>query len=210
MRRVGFSGALAAAVAIVAVGASSAAAAPKGFACTGPLGSGSYKKLTVPAGATCDGTNATVTVRGGVRVGAGATFILGSEEGTGGGTISGGLAANDPASVQLHFAHVNGAVRIVGGNGSFSTVEDNVINGGATIDGYTGFWLGFIRNTINGSVNLSNNTLADPDANEFVTNTIRGSLFCHNNVPAPQVGDSGGSPNDVSGRKVDQCAVPGL
>jgi hypothetical protein len=196
--------------AISLVLASQAAAAPKGFACTGTLGSGSYKKLTVPAGATCDGTNATITVRGGVTVGAGATFILGSEEGTGGGTIRGGLDANDPASVQLHFARVNGGVTIIGGNGFFSAVEDNAINGGATIDGYTGFWLGFIRNTIHGSVNLSNNTLGDPDANEFVTNTIRGSLVCHNNVPAPHVGDSGGSPNDVSGRKVDQCAVPGL
>src|SRR5437660_8987270 len=110
MRRVALSGTVAAALTIVAVGASSAAAAPKGFACTGTLGSGSYKKITVPAGATCDGTNATLTVRGGVRVGAGATFILGSEEGTGGGRISGGLDANEPASVQLHFARVNGGV----------------------------------------------------------------------------------------------------
>ena len=210
MRRVALSGSLATAVAIIALGASSAAAAPKAFACTGTLGSGSYKKITVPAGATCDGTNATISVRGGVTVGAGATFILGSEGGTGGGKISGGVAANDPASVQLHFARVNGGVMITGGNGFFSTVEDNVINGGATIDGYTGFWLGFIRNTVHGSVNLSNNTLGDPDANEFVTNTIRGNLVCHNNVPAPHVGDSGGSPNNVSGRKVDQCAVPGL
>ena len=210
MRRVALGGSLAAAVTIVAVGASSAAAAPEGFACAGTLESGSYNKITVPAGATCDGTNATVTVRGGVTVGAGATFILGSGEGTGGGTISGGLDANDPASVQLHFALVNGGVTIIGGNGFFSTVEDNVINGGATIDGYTGFWLGFIRNAVHGSVNLSNNTLDDPDANEFVTNTIRGNLVCHNNVPAPQVGDSEGSPNDVSGQKVDQCAVPGL
>ena len=146
---------------------------------------------------------------GGVTVGAGATFILGSEEGTGGGTISGGLDANDPASVQLHFALVNGGVTIIGGNGFFSTVEDNVINGGATIDGYR-VLARVHRNAVRGSVNLSNNTLDDPDANEFVTNTIRGNLVCHNNVPAPQVGDSGGSPNDVSGQKVDQCAVPGL
>src|SRR4051794_32629148 len=131
MRRVVLRGSLAALVAIVAIGASSAAAAANGFACTGPLGSGSYKKITVPAGATCDGTNATITVRGGVSVGAGATFILGSEEGTGGGTISGGLHSNGAESVQLHFAHVNGGVTIIGGTGFFSTVEDNVINGGA-------------------------------------------------------------------------------
>jgi hypothetical protein len=208
MRKVALSAVVAAAT--VAVGASSAAAASTGFVCTGTLASGSYKKITVPAGATCDGTNATITVRGGVRVRPGATFVLGSEEATGGGTISGGLRANRAASVQLHFARVNGAVRIVGGNGYFSTVEDNVINGGARIVGYSGFWLGFIRNKIHGSVNLSNNMLSDPDANEFVTNTIRGNLFCHNNVPAPHVGDSRGSPNNVSGRKVAQCAAPGL
>jgi hypothetical protein len=210
MRKVILSGSVAAALATVAALASSAAAAPKGFVCTGTLASGSYTKIVVPAGATCDGTNATITVRGGVTVRPGATFILGSEGNTGGGKISGGVRADDPASVQLHFARVNGAVRIIGGNGFFSTVEDNVINGGARIVGYSGFWLGFIRNTVHGSVNISSNTLSDPDANEFVTNTIRGNLFCHNNAPAPHVGDSGGSPNNVSGRKVDQCAAPGL
>jgi hypothetical protein len=38
-----------------------------------------------------------------------------------------------------------------------------------------------------------------------VTNKIGGDLVCHRNDPAPQVGDSGGSPNVVGGRKVDQC-----
>src|SRR5207247_8595589 len=133
----------------------------KGLACTGTLASGSYKKITVPAGATCDGTDATITVRGGVRVGSGATFILGDEEGSGGGTISGGFDANDPASVQLHFARVNGGVSCIGGNGLFSTVEDNVIHGGATIDGYTGFWLGFIRNKVHGTVNLARKSVVE-------------------------------------------------
>ena len=138
----------------------------------------------MPAGATCDGTNATIDVRGGVRVGEGATFILGSEGGTDSGTIRGGVRANAPASLQLHFANVYGGVRMLGGNGFFSTVEDNHIHGGATIDGYSGFWLGFIRNTVHGSVKLNNNQMDDPDANEFVTNTIHGSLVCHNNSPA--------------------------
>jgi hypothetical protein len=97
-----------------------------------------------------------------------------------------------------------------GGNGFFSTVEDNVIRGGATIDGYSGLWLGFIRNTVHGNVKLSNNDMDHPDANEYVTNTIEGNLVCHNNSPAPQVGDSMGLPNVVTGQKVDQCDVPGL
>jgi hypothetical protein len=147
---------------------------------------------------------------GSVRVATGATFILGNENHAGGGTIRGSVTAVDAASLQLHFAHVGGSVLIDGGNGFFSTVEDNVISGRATIDGYTGFWLGFIRNKVYGTVRLTSNTLDDPDANEFVSNTVFGDLICHNNDPAPQVGDSGGSPNVVSGRKIDQCAVPGL
>jgi hypothetical protein len=185
----------------VAAGASSSA-----YACSGTLASGTYHKLVVPAGATCDGTNATVVVRGGVSVGPGATFILGFEEGGSTGTINGGIVASGASSVQVHFARVNGGVSIQGGEGFFSTVEDSVIHGGATINGYRGFWLGFIRNTVSGTVTLSNNVMDDPDANEFVTNTIRGNLVCFGNSPAPQVGDSEGLPNVVSGKKVGQCA----
>jgi hypothetical protein len=187
-------------------GLSTALAGGAATTCTGTLASGHYHKLVVPAGATCDGTAANIDVRGGVRVGEGATFVLGSEDGSDTGTIRGGIVANAPASLQVHFAHVSGGVRMRGGNGFFSTVEDNVIHGGATINGYSGFWLGFIRNTVRGTVTLSNNIMDDPDANEYVTNTIAGSLVCHDNSPAPQVGDSQGQPNVVTGQKVDQCA----
>jgi len=88
--------------------------------------------------------------------------------------------------------HINGGV--------------HATNGGVTIDGYNGFWMGFIRNTVNGGVNLNNNVLVDPDGNEYVTNHINGGLNCSGNSPAPQVGDSEGSPNIVNGRKTGQCA----
>jgi hypothetical protein len=197
-------GALSAAA--LAAGLSTALAAHARSTCTGTLASGSYHRLVVPAGASCDGTEAKINVRGGVTVREGGTFILGSEDSTDTGTIRGGIRAHDPASLQVHFAHVKGGVRMRGGNGFFSTVEDSAIRGGATIDGYSGFWLGFIRNTVHGTVRLSNNSMDDPDANEFVTNKIKGNLVCHHNSPAPQVGDSEGQPNVVSGRKVDQCA----
>lgn len=184
-----------------------AGAAGKTYTCMGTLASGTYHKIVVPAGETCDGTDATVLVRGGVSVGPGATFVLGSEESGPTGTINGGIVATGASSVQVHFARINGGVSIQGGDGFFSTVEDNVIHGGATINGYTGFWLGFIRNTVSGTVTLSNNIMEDPDANEFVTNTIRGNLVCFGNDPAPWVGDSGGLPNVVTGRKVGQCAA---
>ena len=95
---------------------------------------------------------------------------------------------------------------MLGGNGFFSTVEDNVIRGGARIIGYSGFSLGFIRNTVYGTVKLNDNQMDDPDANEYVTNTIHGSLSCFGNSPAPQVGDSQGDLNHVTGAKKGQCA----
>jgi hypothetical protein len=210
MRKVGLVivGALSATA--LAAGLSTAFAGATATTCTGTLASGDYHKLVVPAGAVCDGTNANIDVRGGVRVGEGATFVLGHDGGADTGTIRGGIVAHAPATLEVHFANISGGVRMHGGNGFFSTVEDNVIHGGATINGYSGFWLGFIRNTVHGTVKLSNNVMDDPDANEYVTNRIFGSLVCHNNSPDPQVGDSQGQPNVVTGQKVDQCAVPGL
>jgi hypothetical protein len=54
-------------------------------------------------------------------------------------------------------------------------------------------------------VRLNDNVLEDPDANEYVTNTIHGTLRCEGNSPKPQIGDSGGSPNQVTGPKTGQC-----
>ena len=179
------------------------------------LAPGTYNKVVVPAGATClsDGP---VVVRGGLFVGAGATFVLGSEENpVPTGVISGGVHATNAASVQIHFTTINGGVDIHGGSGPFggpfditwTTIEDSRINGGATIEGYNGFWMGFIRNTVSGSVNLNDNVLLDPDGNEYVTNTIHGNLNCQGNSPAPQQGDSEGSPNSVTGQKTGQCTA---
>jgi len=99
-----------------------------------------------------------------------------------------------------HLAIVRAAVS------SARPIEDSQINGGVTIGGFNGFWMGFIRNNVNGSVNLNNNVLVDPDGNEYVTNTIHGSLNCSGNSPAPQIGDSEGSPNHVTGARTGQCA----
>jgi hypothetical protein len=52
---------------------------------------------------------------------------------------------------------------------------------------------------------MSDNVLADPDGNEYVTNVINGSLMCWGNSPARQVGDSQGLPNAVTGVKSGQC-----
>jgi hypothetical protein len=117
-------------------------------------------------------------------------------------------------SVQIHFSTISGGVHIAGGSGPFggpfdvtwNTLEDNVINGSVWMTGYNGFWEGFFRNTVHGSVNYNDNTLVDPDGNEVQSNTIHGNLNCSGNDPAPQQGDSGGSPNVVTGHKTGQCA----
>jgi len=205
-------GAVVGALALAASAAASAASGPT--ACDGTLDAGTYGHVVVPAGATClsDGP---VTIRGGLEVMEGATFVLGSEDSAGStGAISGGVHATDAASVQIHFATINGGLDVEGGSGpfggpfdvTFNAIEDNQINGGATIAGYDGFWQGFIRNTVSGSVVFDDNVLADPDGNELVTNTIHGSLGCAGNSPAPQVGDSEGSPNIVTGSATGQCA----
>jgi hypothetical protein len=151
--------------------------------------------------------SANIRVSDGVRVKPGATLVLGHENGPNTGIIRGGVHANAPKSLQLHFARVYDGVRMYhgGGSGQFSTIEDNVIRGGVTQTGYRGFWLGFIRNRVIGTVRLTDNVMGDPDANEYVTNRIRGNLICHGDSPAPQVGDSEGQPNIVTGSKVGQC-----
>ena len=200
--------------ALTAVASPAAVAAPK-TTCTGVLAPGTYQSVVVPDGAFCF-SDGPITIRGGLQIGAGATFVLGSEESGGGtGTINGGVHATNPASVQIHFATINGGIDVHGGSGPFggpfditwNAIEDNTIHGGATVDGYNGFWFGFIRNTVSGSVSLTNNVLEDPDGNEYVTNTIRGSLNCSGNDPAPQIGDSEGSPNAVTGQKTGQCTA---
>jgi hypothetical protein len=183
--------------------------------CDGELAPGSYTRLVVPAGAVCTGAGF-VSINGGVWIGEGATYLLGSEE-TPDATsrINGGVHATDAMNVQIHFAAINGGIDIHGGSGPFGgpfgvtwiTIEDSTINGRVTIEGYNGFWMGFIRNTVNGTVNLNDNVLVDPDANEYVTNRINGNLNCAGNFPAPQIGDSQGSLNEVNGRKTGQCVV---
>ena len=182
--------------------------------CTDTLVPGTYKQVVVPAGASCLTFAGPVTIKGGVTVEAGATFVLGSEENpVHTGTISGGVRSQGAASVQIHFSTINGGVNLSGGAGPFggpfgitwNTIEDSVINGSVNITGYDGFWQGFFRNSVKGTVNFNDNTVVDPDGNEVQTNTIHGSLNCSGNTPSPQQGDSEGSPNEVSGHKTGQC-----
>ena len=208
-------GALFVLAAALAVGfAATGASAANATTCTGLWRPGATDASSCRPARACF-SDGGVTVRGGLYVEPGATFVLGDEEHPGdNGTISGGVHATSPANLQIHFMTINGGIESSGGSGPFggpfditwTTIEDSQINGGVSITGYNGFWMGFIRNHVNGAVNLSGNVLADPDGNEYVTNTIHGSLSCFGNSPAPQVGDSEGSLNHVTGAKKGQCA----
>ena len=180
--------------------------------------------LTIAPGASFNAmTTGTLIVRGGVTVGEGAAFALGCSPETGcdvatNDQISGGLTANQALAVILHSDTIRGHVAINGGGGgvtcdpllfggpAFMDIEDSTISGGVSVTGVESCWLGLFRNHVSGSVNVANNTLADPDATEVATNDIRGSLMCSNNSPAAQIGDSEGFPNTVTGQKQGECA----
>ena len=155
-----------------------------------------------------------MTVLGGVRVGSGATFMLGFEGGPDTGTIGGGLVAAAAAQVQVHDADIKGGVSIRGGAGPFgcsapfaplcfTDLEDDSINGGSIVTGYDGFWLGFIRNHVNGTAVITNHTLV-LDQIDIGSNVVNGNLVCAGNKPLENTGASPGpGPNVVTGR--DSC-----
>ena len=213
MKKLGFLLGVSVLVAAALVAVPGLASAVSATTCNGTLEPGTYQRVVVPADAVCFG-DGPVTIQGGLYIQHGATLVLGSEENpVHTATIGGGVHATNAMSVQIHFSTINGGIDLVGGSGPFggpfdvtwNTIEDSVVNGGYAESGYDGFWNGFIRNTVNGSVNVNGNVVADPDGNEIVTNTIHGSLNCAGNDPAPQVGDSEGAPNHVTGRETGQC-----
>jgi len=167
-------------------------------------------------------THATLVVGGNVYVDDGGSLLLGCSPEVGCSftthdRIAKALIAYNPASLIVHNAVIGSVVSNGGSNGvncnfnpeigspNYTTFEDTQIKGMVTIVRYDSCWLGFIRNKVDGAVWLIDNTLADPDAMEVVTNFIVGNLECYNNDPAPQLGDSGGEPNIVLGLKTGQC-----
>lgn len=168
---------------------------------------------------------ATVIIKGNAFVARNGIFVFGCSPAFGcvnttHNRINGNVEANAPLALIFHSNVIRGRVLMSNGGGgvncdpnpnlqgnpNYTTFEDNIINGNVSVYNYQSCWFGLIRDQIHGTVTLRNNTLADPDAMEVVTNTIYGNLACSNNSPAPQVGDSGGNPNIVKGKKTGQCA----
>jgi hypothetical protein len=188
--------------------------------------------LSIAPGAALDAAThmPILNVAGNVKVGPGATLLLGSSPELSGGDapsdhIGGSIFASMPLAVILHNNFIGGNVSLLGGGAGvnctpslllsdllgfpapvFSVLEDNQIGGNVTVQGYKACWFGVIRNHIAGTATLLDNTLADPDAMEVVTNVVGGNLVCYGNTPPPQVGDSEGGPNVVAGETLGQCA----
>jgi len=135
--------------------------------------------------------------------------------------VEGSLLATGATLLVVHHSHLGAVIQSGGGGGvscsvfplgpsgppAYTDYEDNTITGDATVVSLRTCWSGFIRNRVGGSVTYSDNKLADPDANEVVTNVIKHNLVCTTNSPKVQIGDSGGLPNKVGGKALGQCAA---
>jgi len=134
-------------------------------------------------------------------------------------SVGGNLTAEDALAVVVHVTAIGHNVVLSGGGGGvtcsgfipvllsppYGDFEDNTIGGNLLISGWQSCWLGAFRDTIRGDVDWHSNVTADPDGNEIATNSIGGNLNCTENSPNPQIGDSGGALNLVSGRANGQC-----
>ena len=170
----------------------------------------------------------TVHVGGNVLVGKGGIVGLGTYNPTAphNSVVDGNVIANQPLSLYISFTTIHGNLISHGGGGGVSgqfrnfPTKDNTIDGNAVIEGWTGGWIGFIRNHVGGNVIFSHNRSVinglvnppvpgqvDTDSSEVMTNVIGGNLICQGNTPKAQVNpNDGGQPNTVSGRKIGQCA----
>ncbi len=143
---------------------------------------------------------------------------------TGQNHVFGNVASSQALTVITHASKINGNLNYIGGGGgltcavpttgilaalqspAYFDAENNTIGGSLTITGLQTCWMGALRNQMRGNVLVLNNTMADPDAGEVLANRINGSIACFSNSPAPQFGDSGGSPNQVRGAAFGECA----
>jgi len=177
------------------------------------------------ASAAFDGMcDRSITIGGGVRAGLDSSLFLGDGAGSGcvpntHTVVNGGIRADQAFSVVIHGVVVHGGVQLMGGGApvcdevtfnpcSFSALEDSHVSGGVAVSGYGGFWFGMARNQVSGVVSLQDNSLADPDAMEILSNTINGSLVCTGNSPVTTNVADGLylEPNTVTGAETGQCA----
>jgi hypothetical protein len=188
--------------------------------------------LVVAAGAALNDHAAspltTVHVGGNVLVGKGAILGLGTYNPAAphNSVVEGNVIADQPLSLYISFTNIHGSLLSHGGGGGVTgefrnfPIKDNTIGRNLVVMGWTGGWIGLIRNHVGGNVIFSHNRSVinglvdppvpgqvDPDSSEVMTNVIGGNLICQGNTPKAQVNPAdGGQPNTVAGHKIGQCA----
>ena len=165
--------------------------------------------------------NTSIVIKGGVSLTDAGILVLGCQAADGctnaGDAIDGGITAVDPTAIRVYFTAINGDVSIEGGKslsksfgaGQWTSVEDDSINGGLSIDGYTGPFMGVNRDTVHGDVTISNNaifftTIANSEI-DIRADTIAGSLNCFGNSPTSPASDPDHTPDTVTGAETGQC-----
>ncbi len=187
--------------------------------------------LTIAPGACLDAFSmGRVSIKGNVWVAPRAIFALGCAvdadgpppgspcAGSTNDVVGGNIVAVDPWTMYLTADAVRGSVVSFGGGPGLTLdpyvnfpIKDMAIGGDLIVQNWQGAWFGALRNHVSGNMivdNVTGITTGEfgPDSNEVNTNTVRGNLICFHNSPAIQFGDSGGSPNVVSGNAIGQCA----
>jgi hypothetical protein len=225
-------------LALGVVGSSALAATPSLGTCSGgAVPGGTYKGFIVTGNCIFTGTvtikgdlvvarnallndhaasTATVHVTGNVLVQKGAVLGLGDYDPThNNATVDGDIIANQPLTLYLGAMTVRGSVISNGGGdpGRNFPIKDDRIGRDLIINGWSGLWMGVIRDTVGRNVVVSNNHATDTsqlpgsDSTEVMTNVISGDLICFGNSPAAQVNPlDGGLPNTVGGKKIGECA----
>jgi len=136
-------------------------------------------------------------------------------------TIFGSLLGDRALGIVVHNSSIEHSVNQIKGGGGFtckprgvfkafkspvySDYEDTFIRGNLLVSGLHSCWLGVIRNFIASSARIGSNRLADPDANEVISNVVLLNLLCFHNHPKVQFGDSHGEPNRVGRHALGEC-----
>lgn len=146
------------------------------------------------------------------------------------GTVGGNINEFHPLGVLVHNTSIAGSVRERHGGGGvtckpsgiftafqspvFSAYEDSSVGGNVSISGYKSCWLGIARVNIGRNLRLHNNTLADPDAIEVLSNTVGRNLNCRHNSAVWDSSEAGNGlfprnaePNTVAGHRLGQCVL---